>query len=423
MSNRTKGQAKSQPGGWPAVTYETLPWSLEGRPIGSRSALRKHQGDYQAALPPSIANQTDLGLDAETFAHVEDASTEATRFDAEFGTDILPFSSLLLRSESVASSRIENLTASARTVALAEISDHTKQNGQIIVANVRAMTAAIEAGQHIDESSIIQIHRTLLESSQPGTVGQWRQDQAWVGGDLIGPHGALFIPPHERHVAAAMHDLIAFIDRDDIPILAHAALTHAQFETIHPFPDGNGRTGRALIHSMAVNKGLTRNVTVPLSAGLLTNVDAYFAALTSYREGSTNEIVKAMADSVLRSVANGRELVSNLRAQHDEWQATISARSDAALWRVIKLIFRHPVIDSNLVQTELDVPATTALAAIERLVTEDVLRQLGGGKWGRKWEAPAVLEELDAFVSRGFRHRRRQKHRQQQNPRPAKQTH
>src|SRR5262249_56504813 len=92
------------------------------------------------------------------------------------------------------------------------------------------------------------------------------------------PHGAAFVPPHYERVPDAMRDLMSFVRRDDLPVLAHAALAHAQFETIHPFVDGNGRTGRALVHAMLRARGVTRNVTVPVSAGLLTDTDAYFAA-------------------------------------------------------------------------------------------------------------------------------------------------
>ena len=116
------------------------------------------------------------------------------------------------------------------------------------------------------------------------------------------PHDAMFVPPRHETVPAAIEDLIGFIDRDDLPVLAQAALAHAQFETIHPFPDGNGRTGRALIHAELRNKRLTRNVTVPVSAGLLVDTDAYFEALTAYRLGDTAPIVEQLAAAAFAAV-------------------------------------------------------------------------------------------------------------------------
>jgi hypothetical protein len=105
-------------------------------------------------------------------------------------------------------------------------------------------------------------------------------------GGTHGPREAMFVPPHHSRVLAAIDDLLRFAQRDDIPALPQIALAHAQFGTIHPFTDGNGRTGRALIQAILRRKGLTRNVTVPVLAGLLTDTDSYFAALTAYREGT-----------------------------------------------------------------------------------------------------------------------------------------
>ena len=112
----------------------------------------------------------------------------------------------------------------------------------------------------------------------------------WIGSSSYGPHTASFVPPHHTRVAAAIDDLVRFIRRDDLPVLAQAALAHAQFETIHPFPHGNRRTGRALVHCLLRGKLLTRRVIVPVSAGLLTDTDSYFDALAAYRDAWSDSI-------------------------------------------------------------------------------------------------------------------------------------
>ena len=136
------------------------------------------------------------------------------------------------------------------------------------------MTAALELAQRLDADAILAMHAALVGDLHPEIAGRWREEQVWIGGTSFGPHQADFIPPHHEHVPALIDDLVAFVKRDDLPLLAQAAVAHAQFETIHPFPDGNGRTGRALIHSMLRGHGLTQNVTVPVSAGLLTDTAA-----------------------------------------------------------------------------------------------------------------------------------------------------
>jgi Fic/DOC family len=96
---------------------------------------------------------------------------------------------------------------------------------------------------------------TLLRGSQPEHAGKWRDQPVWIGGGDLSPHNADFVPPHHSRVEPAIADLVRFMDRDDMPPLVQAAIAHAQFETIHPFPDGNGRTGRALVQSLLRGKG------------------------------------------------------------------------------------------------------------------------------------------------------------------------
>ena len=148
----------------------------------------------------------------------------------------------------------------------------------------------------------------------------------------------------QSEASGLIDDLVEFIGRDDVPVFAHASLAHAQLETIHPFEDGNGRTGRALVHAMLRSKGLTRTVTVPISAGLLVDIDAYFAALTAYRAGTPELIVERFAEAAFAAVANGRALVSDLRGVRAEWQARIRARRGAAAWQVADLLLRQPVV-------------------------------------------------------------------------------
>jgi Fic family protein len=340
-----------------------------------------------------------------TVAAADDASTEIARFDAELGRDVAPFGTLLLRSESASSSQIENLTAGARAIALAELGDGRLSNAMQIVANERAMRAAIELADRLDADAILAMHAALMAHEGDDVAGRWRSDQVWIGGSSYGPHEATFIPPHHRHVEAAMADLVAFARRDDIPVLVHAALAHAQFETVHPFVDGNGRTGRALVHAMLQAGGLTRNVTVPVSAGLLTDTDAYFAALMAYRDGDAAAIVNRLAEASFAAVANGRLLVADLQEIRDRWRDVIAARRDAVAWRLADLLLRQPVIDAAAVQSELDATSANAHRAIRQLTDAGVISEFSGRRRRRLWQAPEVLTALDDFAARAGRRR------------------
>jgi len=342
-------------------------------------------------------------LRAATAALADEATAELARFDAEMGSEIAPFGAILLRSESAASSRIENLTASAKSIALAELGDTSRRNATEIVANTAAMTAAIALADRLDATAILAMHAALLDEHDPKISGRWRTAQVWIGSSNYGPHTASFVPPHHSRVTAAIDDLVRFMRRNDLSVLPQAALAHAQFETIHPFPDGNGRTGRALVHCLLRGKGLTRHVTVPVSAGLLTDTASYFDALTRFRIGDIEPIVERFAEASFDSVVNGRQLVLELRALRDAWTESISSRRQAIVWRALDVVFQHPVLDNALVQRELDVSVMGAEAAITELVELGALHEITGGRRNRQFAAPAVLSALDAFADRAGR--------------------
>ncbi len=342
-------------------------------------------------------------MSSATAALADEANAELARFDAEMGSEIAPFAAILLRSESAASSRIENLTASAKSIALAELGDTSKRNATEIVANTNAMTAAIALADRLDAAAILAMHPALLDEHDATIAGKWRTAQVWIGSSSYGPHTASFVPPHHTRVVAAIDDLVRFMQRDDLPVLPQAALAHAQFETIHPFPDGNGRTGRALVQCLLRGKRLTRQVTVPVSAGLLTDKDSYFAALTAYREGDIQPIVERFAEAGFDSVINGRQLVAELRTIRDEWSTSIPSRRQAVVWRTLDVVFKHPVLDNALVMRELDVSAMGAQAAITELVETGALQEITGGRRNRRYAAIAVLAALDAFAERAGR--------------------
>ncbi|MFI7587314.1 Fic family protein [Spongisporangium articulatum] len=393
----------SAPGAWPAIGYESWPWTpSEHSPGSSRTDARRHRGPYQAAVPPDIA-ALPLNLPAELLAEAEDAATAIARFDAELGGEIAPFSSVLLRSESAASSQIENLTASARAIAEAEIGLSGRRNATEIVGNSKAMSAAITLAERLDGDAVLAMHRALLEDTHPDMAGKWRTEQVWIGGSSTGPHHAMFVPPHHDRVPAAIEDLVTFADRQDLPLLPQAAITHAQFETIHPFPDGNGRTGRALIHSMLRGKGLTRAVTVPISAGLLVDTATYFAALDAYRDGDVAPIVSRVTEATFRALANGGHLVDDLREARERWSEAVTARANSGIWRVADLLLRQPVVSASTLSTELGIKLSNVYRHLDALVAAGVLTEFTDRRRGRAWRAPEVLTALDAFAERAGR--------------------
>jgi Fic family protein len=319
----------------------------------------------------------------------------------------VPFEALLLRSESAASSQIEQLTASAKAVLMAEAGDESRSNARGIAANTAAMRRAIASADNLSGEAIIEMHRELLAESAPDIVGHWRDQQVWIGGRLTSPHQATFVPPHHSRVPAAIDDLVAFVSRADVAVFEQALLAHAQFETIHPFPDGNGRTGRALLHALLRAKGLSHSATVPISAGLLADTSAYFDALSAYRRGEPDLIVQLGAEATFLAIQNARTLASDVAAIQERWREAVAhIRSDALAHRLINTLLASPLVYGRDLEERFGVSAPTANAAITALVEAKVLSRANGGLRFRRWIAQDLATALDDFAARSKRRSR-----------------
>jgi Fic family protein len=391
---------------WPALGEEQRPWvsrfSNHDLTVAQRERVRL---PYSAAIVGSIA-ELQVETPGDLAADADDATQLLTRFDAEVGPAGLPFASILLRTESASSSEIEQLTSGARAIAEAELGERETGNAAQIVRNVRTMEAALALADDIDEQSIIAMQTALLGAFAPELTGRWRDEQVWIGGGSLSPHLAEYVPPHHDRVPAAMDDLVSFMGRLDIPVLAHVAIAHAQFEAIHPFPDGNGRTGRAIVQAMLRHRGVTTNIAVPVSAGLLHDVKDYYNALDAYRHGDIGPIVAAFARAASYAVDNGRQLVRDIGGTQSEWEEKMGGlRSDAAARRVAVLAIAHPVLNYEIVARELAIAPTTALRALDTLVDRGVLRPANSKRRNRIWLAEPVLRSLDDFAARAGRRR------------------
>lgn len=393
---------------WPAVTYETHSWSTIPGAVGltRRERLAAAQSTYEAAVPAEIAPRTPA-LPAQVTAEAEDAVAELARFDAQMGLDVLPYSAVLLRGEAIASSDIEHITSSARNIALAEVTDSTgTSNAALVAANTRTMRRAIDTTATSDVDGILTLHGELMRDEPRHTAGAFRDEQVWIGGHASTPVGAHFVPPHHDRIAATMGDLVAFARRSDLPRLPQLAITHAQFETIHPFTDGNGRTGRALMHVMLRESSLVTHGVVPVSAGLLTDTHGYHAALDAYRQGDPEQIVALFTASSLRAVVNATRLVTEVRAIRSSWDDRIRARRDAATWRVADLLLRHPLLTAKTLEAQLGISPTNAPRVMAPLAEAEVVRQ-GRHHKSRSsyWWSPEITDAVDDFAVRAGRRR------------------
>lgn len=368
-------------------------------------------------MPAAIA-AADFAVDPALQAEAEDAVRAITRFDAEVTalavrrgehdvdgvpTELAPLAAVLLRTESASSSQIEGVTAGARALALAAIEETSGQNAQLVTANVTALQRAVELADAISVESILAAHDALLTGHAYAAPGRLRTEQVWIGSNAASPHGASFVPPHHDRIGAAMADLIAFVRRADLPVLVQIAVAHAQFETIHPFNDGNGRVGRTLVHAMLRHADVTRRLTVPVSAGLLADTTAYFQALTAYRAGDIEPIVRQFIGASFRAVDNGRRLVEELDRTHEVWRERLPSRRGSAARRLLPVLLNQPAVNIGYVVATTGVALSAAQRAVEQLETAQILIQVGGRQRNRVWVASEVIAALDAFAERAGR--------------------
>jgi Fic family protein len=342
----------------------------------------------------------------ETTAALEAATEAMTALDRSTTIDLTALAGALLRSESVASSKIEQLRASHQDVGLAMLRGIPVHSAAAhIAANVRAMTTAVQAAERpepLETEDLLTVHRTLL-ADDPLTgdwAGHLRGVQNWIGGSDHSPRDALFVPPPPGLVAPLIEDLIRFCNRTEPTPLAQAAIAHAQFETIHPFADGNGRTGRALIHILLRRRGLTRNTVVPVSTVLLADVASYFTGLVDYQAGRLDLWLTRFAAATSLAASAGHRFAGELAETRSTWFDAVRPRRGSAGAAILERLVQQPVVDiDSLRQIVPDVADKNLYRAVDRLTEAEVLAEISGGGRNRVWAALDILDLLEQFES------------------------
>jgi Fic family protein len=379
---------------------------------GAPSRQGRTPCDYDAYSPDLLTGR-HFTLEGDVAADVADAETAVTRLNAQASAlaDTEALARLLLRAESVASSRIEGLEIGARRLlraeAAKELGEPTRDvTAAEVLSNIDAMSEAISEigqGDPISVATLLTFHRRLLGNTrQAGHAGRLREKQNWIGGSDYSPCSAAFVPPPPELVPELMADLCAFCTSESLPAVAQAAIAHAQFETIHPFADGNGRTGRALIQLVLRRRGLATRVMPPISVILATWANDYVDGLTAtrYRGPATgkdaqtalNLWVGRFAGACQRSVSDAASFETRIQQIRTEWRTQLGrVRANSAADLLITAIAGAPVLTVGGAATLISRSYPQTNAAIERLVSAGILSQITIGRRNRAFEAPAIV--------------------------------
>lgn len=362
--------------------------------------------DYEAYVPDLLAGRA-YSLDGATTADVADAERAVGRLNQQATTlaNSEAVARLLLRAESVASSKIEGLEVGGRRLLKAQfaadagaaIEDVTATE---VVNNIDAMRWAVDQLAVADEitvDGVLEIHRRLLAGTPIAEhAGRLRDQQNWIGGSSYNPCSAAFVPPPPERVRALMEDLCVFCNGTDLPAVAQAAIAHAQIETIHPFADGNGRTGRALIHAILRRRGLAPAVLPPVSLLLATWSADYVAGLTATRyEGDQglDRWIALFAAATTRAVADAERYEAAIARVEARWREELgSVRANSAVDLLLRALPGAPVLNVRSAAALIGRSEQAANVAVGRLLDVGILKQTKLGRRNRVLEAPAVIE-------------------------------
>lgn len=385
---------------WPAIGSETVKWEFDPdlSPFISKTQRRKIGSTYEAAVPLFIADR-NVKVSSELSARMSELLVKLARFDTEQQARGYNLPAMLLRSESSASSQIESLTSSARNVALAELSPDAPRNAKLIVGNIAAMRKALELDGPLDVSTIQQIHAALINRDSKSFGGELRSEQVWVGGTPYSPHGAAYVPPQFSRVPELLDDLVSFAARQDVSPIVKAAVVHAQLETIHPFIDGNGRTGRVLLHKILRDEGVLSQTALPLSAGLLHDVGAYMASISSYQQGDPQAVVERLVDALELAIVVGNLVALRMDEVLDGWAQAFTERKGSSIYRLPAVLVEQPVANIEYLATHLGITPRAALSLVERACEYGVLRALGNRHRGVFYQSDAIVDVLEEISS------------------------
>jgi len=363
---------------------------------------------YRAFIPDRLATLT-VSLDAETAGAVSQAEQAIAALNAQAHPALAPLARLLLRTESIASSKVEGLQLGVRDLARAEARADTGEKvastAREILANIDAMELAIDQASAAAEctiADIVAVHARLMTASPtPRIAGALRDEQNWIGGNDYNPCGADFVPPPPKHVKPLLQDLCRAINDDTLPPVVQAALVHAQFETIHPFLDGNGRTGRALIHVVLKRRGLTSAYVPPISVALSLRRNSYIAGLTSFRGDSVVSWIRHFADAANTSAELARAYLGAVSRQITVWRETLARhaapRADSAAWEIIAALPAHPMITGPTAIAATGRARAAVYQALDQLQEAGILRPVSESKRNRVWEAVGMFDLLEGL--------------------------
>ena len=360
---------------------------------------------YSAFIPAPLPPQPPIQMDQELTRLLSDAVLALGRLDG--ATSVLPnpnlFVAMYVRQEAVLSSQIEGTQSTLEDVLQYEIDMQGQENFkdvQEVVNYVRAMNYGLERLKEFPLCLrlIREIHGELLKDVRGSerTPGEFRKSQNWIGSQGCQLANAAFVPPTVIQMHKALDNLEKFLhDINSLPALIHCGLVHAQFETIHPFLDGNGRIGRLLITFLLCQQGILQKPLLYLSHYLKFHRIEYYDRLMAIRthgdwEGWLKFFLQGIFEVSQSATVTARSILE-MRENHRGIIGYKIATSSYGL-RLLDLLFQHPLINIRFVENELQCSYKTANKIVDRLVELELLHEVTGWQRNRIYRYEPYLD-------------------------------
>lgn len=393
-------------------------WASEGM---GRTRRERRSGSYEYYVPTPLL-KLKIALEPDVVGDVVRAeraivllNEKAVALQSSEG-----IARLLLRAESVSSSHIEGLSIGTRRLLRAEANiahgeefRHDETAAEI-VGNIKAMQNALDAAQlqeKVTAETILGIHRTLCSGTRIEQFGGVVRDkQNWVGGNSYNPLEADYVPPAPHYVRDLLDDLAAYCNDETVSPVLQAALIHAQFESIHPFIDGNGRTGRALIHFILRRRGIASHLVPPISLVLATHAHSYVQGLTEFRsidgdsrkaQDGINEWVSFFAGACLTACEEACKFEESTARLEQEWRERLGAvRAGSALDVLLPLLSGMPLFSVKTAALATGRSTSSIAVAVNRCADAGIVVPAKKQKRNRSFEVPDVINEFNIFERR-----------------------
>ncbi len=359
---------------------------------------------YRAYEPAPLPPEQPLVLDGDLQRLLSQADRALGRLDGSVLTlpnpDLFVF--MYVRKEAVLSSQIEGTQSSLQDVLAAEaqLFDHVPHDVDEVVNYVRAMNLGLARLPQLPISVrlIREIHAELLKGVRGGRLqpGELRTSQNWIGPAGCTLATSTFVPPPPHMVPAALGALEQFLHHDDsLPPLVRIALAHVQFETIHPFLDGNGRVGRLLITFLLTEGGILQKPVLYLSHYFKQHRQEYYDHLQAVRDrGEWEAWLRFFLRGVAEVAAQSAETARRILQMREEHRAAITTRFGRAAGnghKVLESLFDRPIVSVREVESLIGTTYTAANTTVSRLVEIGVLQEVTGHARHRRFRyAPYI---------------------------------